>query len=400
MVLTLNNKTKEARENFKNVSSMDDATPEQVNAALENYFTAVAEEASDQVRAEYEELKNVSDNNVLHSRGIHTLTAEETKFYNEVTKAGGFDDDLVWPETIIERVFEDIQKDRPILRLVNFTPAVGKLKVIRSRRKGIAVFGPLHKDLEGQLDAEFGATEVTQLALTAFFLISNDTLDLGPRWVDRYVRLCLAEATAEAWEKAIINGTGNEEPIGLMKDLDGAVTGGVYPDKASAGTLTFENASRMVIELADVLKRASKYTRKISKDDEGTTEYRKVKGEVYLIVNPINYYDIVARVTTQNVNGAFVSNLPFIPEDRIIESLEVPENKLIAFVSGQYDAGQSRPERVYVYKETFAMKRATLYAADMLGNGRPANNDAAQVYDLNVPLLIDGDGSEEVLPEG
>lgn len=386
MTLKLKGKTAEARDKFKNISNLEEATPEQVNAALEEYFTAVAEDASDQVRAEYEELKNVSDNSILQARGIHTLTAEETKFYNEVTKAGGFNEDIVWPETIIERVFDDIQKDRPILSLINFTPSVGKLKVIRARRKGVAVFGPLHKDLEGQLDAEFGATEVTQLALTAFFLISNDTLELGPRWVDRYVRLCLAEATAEAWEKAIVTGTGNNEPIGLLKDLDGAVTGGVYPDKAVAGTLTFADASTMVTEFADVLKRASKYTKKINAADPGTTEFRKVKGNVYLIVNPVNYYDIMARVTTQNANGVFVSNLPFIPEKNIIESLEVPENKLIAFVSGEYDATQSRPEKVSVYKETFAMKRATLYAADMLGNGEPVNNDAAQVYDVAITV--------------
>lgn len=399
MTLKLNSRTKETKQNFNNILNKEDATPEEINAAMEEHYTAIAEEASDQVRAEYEELRDVSDNTILQARGIHTLTAEETKFYNEVTKAGGFDDDLVWPETIIERVFEDIQKDRPILRLINFTPAVGKMKIIRSRRKGIAVFGPLHKDLEGQLDAEFGATEVTQLALTAFFLISNDTLDLGPRWVDRYVRLCLAEATAEAWEKAIINGSGDDEPIGLLKDLDGQRTGNVYPDKTSAGTLTFKDSQTMVLEFADVLKRASKYTKKISKTDTGTTEYRKVKGNVYLVVNPVNYYDIVARVTTQNANGVFVSNLPFISEDHIIESLEVPADKMIAFVGNEYDAGQSRPEKVYVYKETFAMKRATLYAADMLGNGQPTNNDAAQVYDLDIPLLIaptDGTTTETV----
>lgn len=405
MPLVLNSKTKEARKKFNDILNQENAKPEEINDASEEYFTAIALEASDQVRAEYEELRGVSDNTILQARGIHTLTAEETKFYNEVEKSGGFNDDLVWPETIIERVFEDIQKDRPILRLINFTPAVGKLKVIRSRRKGVAVFGSLHKDLEGQLDAEFGATEVTQLALTAFFLISNDTLDLGPRWVDRYVRLCLSEATAEAWEKAIINGTGDDEPIGLLKDLDGNRNGNEYPDKAPAGTLTFKNAPTMVIEFADVLKRASKYTKKISKTDPGTTEYRKIKGNVYLIVNPVNYYDIVARVTTQNANGVFVSNLPFISEENIIESLEVPADKMIAFVGNEYDAGQSRPEKVYVYPQTFAMKRATLYAADMLGNGQPANNDAAQVYNLDIPLLTvespSADGtSTETVPAG
>lgn len=394
-MLKITDKTADAKKIFNAISAKEDATPEQVNDALEAYVTAIAEDAGAQVRAEYEELKNVTDNRVLEARGIPTLTAEETKFYNEVSKAGGFDKDLVWPETIFEKVFEDLEKDHPLLRLINFQSTVGKVKVIRSRRKGVAVFGPLHKDLEGQLDAEFDSTEYTQLALTAFMLISNDTLDLGPRWINRYVQLSLREAVSDIWEVKIVTGTGNNEPIGLLKDLDGAVTGGVYPDKASAGTLTFKDSSTMVKEFAKVLKTASKYTHRIGDNDtDGETKYRKVSGKVYLIVNPVNYYDIVARVTTQNANGVFVSNLPFISQDHIIESLDVPENKLIAFIDGEYDATQSRPEKIAVYKETFAMKRATLYAIDMLGNGQPTNNDAAQVYDIAIPADVDGGSGE------
>ncbi|MGL9878046.1 phage major capsid protein [Enterococcus sp. DIV0240d] len=394
-MLNITDKTADAKKIFNAISAKEDATPEQVNNALEAYVTAIAEDAGAQVRAEYEELKNVTDNRVLEARGIPTLTAEETKFYNEVSKAGGFDEDLVWPETIFEKVFEDLEKDHPLLRLINFQSTVGKVKVIRSRRKGVAVFGPLHKDLEGQLDAEFDSTEYTQLALTAFMLISNDTLDLGPRWINRYVQLSLREAVSDIWEVKIVTGTGNNEPIGLLKDLDGAVTGGVYPDKASAGTLTFKDSATMVKEFAKVLKTASKYTHRIGDNDtDGETKYRKVSGKVYLIVNPVNYYDIVARVTTQNANGVFVSNLPFISQDHIIESLDVPENKLIAFIDGEYDATQSRPEKIAVYKETFAMKRATLYAIDMLGNGQPTNNDAAQVYDIAIPADVDGGSGE------
>lgn len=394
-MLKITDKTADAKKIFNAISAKEDATPEQVNNALEAYVTAIAEDAGAQVRAEYEELKNVTDNRVLEARGIPTLTAEETKFYNEVSKAGGFDKDLVWPETIFEKVFEDLEKDHPLLRLINFQSTVGKVKVIRSRRKGVAVFGPLHKDLEGQLDAEFDSTEYTQLALTAFMLISNDTLDLGPRWINRYVQLSLREAVSDIWEVKIVTGTGNNEPIGLLKDLDGAVTGGVYPDKASAGTLTFKDSATMVKEFAKVLKTASKYTHRIGDNDtDGETKYRKVSGKVYLIVNSVNYYDIVARVTTQNANGVFVSNLPFISQDHIIESLDVPENKLIAFIDGEYDATQSRPEKIAVYKETFAMKRATLYAIDMLGNGQPTNNDAAQVYDIAIPADVDGGSGE------
>ncbi len=114
-MLKITDKTADAKKVFNAISAKEDATPEQVNNALEAYVTAIAEDAGAQVRAEYEELKNVTDNRVLEARGIPTLTAEETKFYNEVSKAGGFDKDLVWPETIFEKVFEDLEKDLPLL---------------------------------------------------------------------------------------------------------------------------------------------------------------------------------------------------------------------------------------------------------------------------------------------
>ncbi len=79
--------------------------------------------------------------------------------------------------------------------------------------------------------------------------------------------------------------------------------------KESAGILTFKDSQTMVKEFAMLLKKASKYTDKVGDGDEGEKKTRKVKGNVYLIVNPLNYYDIVARVTTQNANGVFVSKL-------------------------------------------------------------------------------------------
>lgn len=392
MVLQITNKTKDAKELFNAASTNENATPEEINAALEEYVTAIAEDAGKQVKAEYEELKNVTDNAVLAARGIPTLTADETKFYNEAVKKGGFDEDIVWPETVLERIFENLQNDHPILNIINFTPTVGRVKVIRARRTGVAVFGPLHKDLEGQLDSKFGATEFVQLALTAFFLISNDTLDLGPRWIDRFISISLSEAVRDIWAEKVIVGTGNDEPIGLLKNVDGALdpsTG--LPDKASSGTLTFAK-DKIVNELAGVMKKLSKYTYKVDKNDVGEVKYRKISGMVHLIVNPVNYYDIVAAVTFANLNNVYGSNMPFIPIENIVESIDVPENKLISFVKGEYEATQSRPEKVYVYKETFAMKRATLYAIDMLGNGYPTNNDAAHVYDLKfeVPKVPEG----------
>ncbi|MGF3073221.1 phage major capsid protein [Facklamia sp. P13069] len=373
----------EVKNEFKDIMNAEDTTADQQVEAIMNYADTITEAATKQVKEEYEELRNVTDNNILMARGIHMLTGEETKFYNEVKKSGGDFNEQILPETVIERVFDDLEVDRPLLKLIKFKPGIGRTKIITAKRTGFAVWGKLHKDLEGQLDAIFGVSDRSLNALTAYFIISNDILDMGPRWMDRFLRICLKEAIAEQWEAKIIAGTGVGQPVGLMKDLGAArVDGSPYEDKKSAGTLTFKDAQTMVTEFTGVIKALSKYELKVGEETE--TRYRNINGKVKLIVNPENYADIVGRVTTQNANGVFVSNLPFISQDSIIVSTEMPVNKLIAYVDGQYEASASFNNRIYVYDETFAMRRARLYAIDLLGDGQPVDNYAAQVYDLAI----------------
>lgn len=385
----LKDTVQELRNKLQLAVNDESKSQEDVFNIQEEYLNAIADAKTDQVRAEYEELKNVTDTNVLASRGIHSLTSQEVKYYNAVTKAEGFNVDVLMPETIIERVFEGIQEDRPLLRLVNFMPYTGKQKTIRGRRIGKAVWGPLHRDLEGQLDAEFGSTTNTIHNLTAYFVISNDTLDLGPKWVDRFVRLCLQEVTAEALEEAVVVGTGKDQPIGLTKDLEGSVSLGVYPDKASAGTLTFKDPTTMIAEFTKVLQDFTEYTHKIGDDDEGKTKYRNVDGKIKLLVHPSEYLEITGRAMTMNVNGAYVKSLPHIAIENIVQSTFAPKGKVIAFLPNEYDASISHNNRIYVYNQTLAMSRATLYAVDMFADGKPMNNEMSRVYDIAIPEPIE-----------
>lgn len=386
----LGQSVEQLKENFKALMADENAKQEDQLTAMENYFNAISEDKASQIQAEYEELKHITDSSILASRGVHTLTSKEIEYYNEVTKAEGFNVDTIMPETIIERVFEGIVEERPLLKLINFLPYAGKNKIIRGRRVGKAVWGPLHRDLEGELDAEFGTTTNAIHSLTAFFVISNDTLDLGPKWVDRFVRLCLQEVTAEALEEAVVKGTGNNQPIGLVKDLDGAVVGGNYPDKTAAGTLTLANPETMIEEFTSLLKDFTEYTDKIDSTDTGVVKYRNVDGKLKLLVHPSNYLDITARAMTMNLDGNYVKSLPHIRVEDIEQSVFAPKDKVIAFLPKEYDASISHNNRIYVYKETLAMSRATLYAVDMFADGRPMNNEMSRVYDLELAEPVVG----------
>lgn len=51
--------------------------------------------------------------------------------------------------------------------------------------------------------------------------------------MDAYVRAVLAEALGYGLAYGIVAGTGKDQPIGMLKDINGAVTNGVYPDKTA-----------------------------------------------------------------------------------------------------------------------------------------------------------------------
>src|SRR5690625_5048119 len=178
------------------------------------------------------------------------------------------------------------------------------------------------------------------MALTAFWAVHNDMLELGPEWVERYVRTCLTEAIKVGLEYGFIQGKGlaNEEPIGLMYQEQS--NGAVVP-KQPAGTLTFEPGRKTIKELRDVMKLLAK---KLKGDGSDAKEPKKIAGKVVMVTNPFDTFDIKANATTLNANGVYVTSLPFNPI--MTESVFVPEGKVLFFVKGEYIAATGGPLRV------------------------------------------------------
>ncbi|MEK6185665.1 phage major capsid protein, partial [Klebsiella pneumoniae] len=107
---------------------------------------------------------------------------------------------------------------------------------------------------------------------------------LGPVWVERYVRTMISEAMSVGLERGFVIGTGKDEPIGLLKDPSGSVVGGVYPDKKTAGTLTFEPGRKTINELKGVVKLLAK---KLNPDGKTDADRPKnIAGKVVMVTNP------------------------------------------------------------------------------------------------------------------
>lgn len=378
----------ELKNEFATVSQNTEATAEDKTEALDNYLKALQQETETKVLEEANSV--VSDNNVLQMRGQNVLTQDERKFFNAVIEDGGFTDEDVLPETTQERVFEDIEKEHKLLQAIGIQNLGAVTEFIFSDPEGAAVWGPLFEEIKGQLNASFRKETITQLKLTAFLPISKDMLKLGPEWIERYVRTILSEAMKAGLEKGYVAGDGKDQPVGLLYNVK---EDGGYEEKSSEGTITFKPGRTTINELKGVVKKLSE---KLDKDGNVKDEPRRVEGRIVMVTNPFDTFDIQANATIQNSNGAYVTNLPFNPT--MTESAYVPQGKVLFFVKGEYIAAIGGGVDIKRYRETLALEDADVFIAKQYATGKPVDNNAAVVYDLDVDISDDDEDEGEDTP--
>lgn len=359
---------------YMNVMKADNSTPEQLETAFDEMFTALQNDLSEKITAEAR--NEVHDAQILAARGQNVLTSTERKFFNEVIASGGFAEDTILPITTQERVFEDLVTEHPLLEAIGLQDLGAVTRYIYSDATKAYAWGALFGDIKGQISAAFREEQIGQLKLTAFAVIPKDMLELGPEWVERYVRTVLVESYSVGLEYGLVNGRGpaQNEPIGLMKDV--AADTGAVTDKTSSGTLTFavsDQGQTIAKELGGVIVA-------LSKDAKGKT--RKVANKVIMVVNPVDAIKVQMGNTIQTANGQWVTTLPY--NVKPIESEEVAEGKALFFVKGAYLAAIAGGYKINKFDETLAIEDARLYTMKQFANGKPKDNKTALVYDLDI----------------
>lgn len=75
-------------------------------------------------------------------------------------------------------------------------------------------------------------------------LLKKICIDLCPVFLDGYIRMFLKDALLCGLEKAIVDGDGKNQPIGLTRDVSEnvTITGGKYPKKEAVKVTTFAPA--------------------------------------------------------------------------------------------------------------------------------------------------------------
>ena len=378
MVMKLNNHTKkyeDAKLNYAEVIKNEESTAEEVERAWVEMQDALVDSLTNQITNRV--ANETADQVILSNRGADMLTAEERKFFNEVALSDGFTDELILPETVEERIFEELKTDHPLLNLINFRNlGTITLRTITSEYEGAAVWGPIFGDIKGQLKAAFKAEDLAQSKLTAFVVLPKDLDKFGPKWIEAYVREQIKETYAVALEDAVINGAGpvKHEPIGLIRDLTKPVDQeNGHAKKDIAGTLTLADDKTIIEECAEIGE-------KLSEKADGKP--LNVDGKVVLVINPKDSWKMRAKFTTRNAQGAYITNVPY--DFRIVPSVFATAGEVIAFVRDRYDAYRGGGVEVTEYKETLAFEDANLHVAKTFAFAKARDNNVAQIYELNL----------------
>lgn len=379
-MIKLNNHTEvynEARKAYAAVIKDENATAEQVEQAWETMQNALTDSLTTQITERVANENN--ETSVLAGRGANVLTAAESKFFNAVAKSGGFESDVVLPETVVDRVFEDLTSEHPLLAAINFKNlGTVSARVITSDAEGSFIWGKVFGEIKGQLNAAFKEENFNQSKLTAFVVLAKDLSKFGPAWIEAYVRTQITETYAVALEEAIVVGAGptKDQPIGLVRDLKASIdpTNG-HAKKTSKGELTFADAKTTIKELAELNKALS-----VKENGKAVN----ISGKVALIVNPVDSWGIKAQYTIQNSLGAFITALPF--NVTVIESQFVTAGEVVAAVLERYDMYATNTVEVNKYTETLALEDCNLYTAKAFAFGKAQDNNVANIYTLKAAV--------------
>lgn len=232
----------------KALKAMEEGKAEEQAEVMQQWMELVAQEVAERVTKEQATFQN--DTMILTNRGAKQLTSEEVKYFEKLAdamkatkvKEALTDMDVVMPTTTINRVFEDLVEAHPLLSKIKAMNVTGITEVIkRTGDVEEAWWGKLCDGIKKELEAGFKKESTTLYKLSAFLPICKAYLKLGPAWLETYIRTILTEAMSKGLVKAIVTGTGVEQPYGMDRDLEAAVTPGEpVPRKTAIKIKDFE----------------------------------------------------------------------------------------------------------------------------------------------------------------
>lgn len=356
-----------------------------INADAEATQKAVEEMIEskiNEVNAQIQELQSMgidvhNDDAVMIARGKALLTKEETKYYNAVIEKTSFDEiEETFPITVFDRVFEDLKKNRPLLSKIQFRNTTGITEwLIRTKDVQAAWWGPICGPIKKQIEQGFKKIRMDQKKLSAFLPICKSMLILSPAWLDTLITTMLYESLLEGIEDAAINGSGVNQPIGMIKDMTTPLV--TEPagdgDKEPAGY-----GEKTPVPITDLTPKT--LGKILSKFVDGKAMNQPT---LDIIINPTDYYEkIFANTIHQTPEGKYIYDNIAVAID-FIQSDKVEKGKAIIGRLDKYFFGIASPSRIEYSDHFRFLEDDRVYIAKLLANGRPESNTDFMVLDIS-----------------
>jgi HK97 family phage major capsid protein len=365
------------------MEAMKSGDEQKIQEAWEQFHQSVVE----QVKVDSEELIASNDSAILAQRGYRQLTNKETKWYQKFIEAlkssnpkqavidllGTDKEEDFMPTTIIEDVYKDLVAEHPLLQAINFQ-YVGYLTkwLLNDHATQKAVWGTITDEIVKEITSSFEVIDLNQSKLSAFACIELGMLDLGPTFLDGYIRTILGEALLEGLEDGIVMGTGLKQPIGLIRNISKGVsvsqeTG--YPAKEKIAVTDFmpEHYGPLVARMAKTEKgKKRKFT------------------EVGLICNQNDYLTkIMPATTVLNANGVYVNDLFPIPTTVYISNV-LEDGEAVLFLKNEYFMGMGGDKKgVIEYSDEYKfLEDMRYFKVKQYGAGRAFDNTSALYLDI------------------
>lgn len=361
--------------------AIKDNKPDELSDVFSEMWQTICDINVEECEAQLNGLRQELDNSVLYARGIRQLTTEEKEYYQKISDAMRSENpkqalenvSVVFPQTIISRVMEDLTESHPLLSKIQFTPTGGAIRMmLNTDGRHKAAWGKLCAKIIEELTSGFKEVDVGLYKLSAFIPVCKAQLDLGPEWLDRYIRAILAEALANGLEDGIVMGDGNDKPIGMIRDVSesASVVGGAYPEKAKIKVSDFEPTTmgKLVALLAVTPN---------GKD--------RNPDDLILLVNPQDYYEKVMPATTiRTPDGTYRNNVLPYPAT-IIPVSALPRGQAVFGVGRLYFAavGMNKGGRLEYDDSYRFLEDERVYLIKLYANGFPVDNNAFLNLDIS-----------------
>lgn len=368
----------------KFLTAMQEGKEEEIKAAAEEWQNSILES----MKADFEELKASNDTAVLAQRGYRQLTSDERAFYEKLTAAlksanpkqtfaeiiGETIEKDIMPSSILEDVYRDLAQQYPILDDLDFQYVSYLTKwILNDHTRQKAIWGTITAEITKEITSGFKVIDVTQSKLSAFAAIEKGMLDLGPTFMDAYIRTCLAEALAYGLEDAVVNGNGLNCPAGLTRDIHEGVSFSTttgYPEK-TAETVT---------ELT-----AESYGALVAKMAENENGVPRNFTQVYMAVSLKTYLTKIMPATKiMGVNGKYESFLDSIFPTKIVICNSVAANKAILYLAPEYHLfmGGAKNGVIDFSDEYKFLEDMRYFKIRQYGAGRCTDNTCSVVLDV------------------